>query len=88
MLAELAIRDGDTGAALPLVNSVRAAAGVDALDAVDGLQTIIDERDKQLFAQGIRLVDQRRFNIWHLGGDTWRFLPITESERNDNPNLN
>lgn len=88
MLAELAIRNGDSDTALGLINSVRAVAGVDALEEVDGLQTIIDERDKQLFAQGIRLVDQRRFDIWHLGADTWRFLPITESERNDNPNLN
>jgi hypothetical protein len=86
MLAELAVRNGDGGTALDLVNQVRADAGVDALDSVD-LQTIIDERDKTLFAQGIRLVDQRRFDLWHLPQGTWRFLPITERERNDNPNI-
>ncbi|NBC18269.1 MAG: hypothetical protein GVY18_13240 [Bacteroidetes bacterium] len=86
MLAELAMRNGDDGTALDLVNQVREDAGVDALDSVD-MQTIIDERDKVLFARGLRLVDQRRFDLWHLPQGTWRFLPITERERNDNPNI-
>ena len=86
MRAELAVRNNDPGTALPLVNAVRAAAELEALDSVN-MDVIIAERDQELFAQGIRLIDQRRFDIFHLPSGTWRYLPITERERNDNPNI-
>ncbi|HMB92298.1 MAG TPA: RagB/SusD family nutrient uptake outer membrane protein [Rhodothermales bacterium] len=86
MLAELAVRNNNAGTALPLVNAVRAAAGLDALGSVN-MDAIIAERDQELFAQGTRLIDQRRFDIFHLPAGTWRYLPITERERNDNPNI-
>ncbi len=87
MLAELDIRDGNTGSALTRVNNVRADHGLDPLGSIDmdGLRV---ERDKELFARGQRVIDERRFNAWHLGSGTWQFLPITERERNANSNFN
>lgn len=29
----------------------------------------------------------RRFGLFHFPEDAWRHLPVTESERNQNPNL-
>lgn len=86
MLAELAARAGDSGAALQGVNAVRASHTLEPLDSVN-LDAIIAERERELFVRGIRLLDQHRLGDWHLPAGTWRFLPITERERNDNPNL-
>ena len=86
MLAEIEVREGNTASALNRVNAVRASHGLDPLTAVD-LDVIYEERDKELFTLGIRLVDQRRFDRWHLPAGTWKYLPITQSERNSNPNL-
>ncbi|MCI0694022.1 hypothetical protein L0337_18695 [candidate division KSB1 bacterium] len=86
MLAELDVRDGNAGAALPRVNAVRASHQLDPLAAID-LDGIYVERDKELFVTGVRLLDQRRFNRFHLQAGSWQFLPITDDERNNNPNL-
>jgi starch-binding outer membrane protein, SusD/RagB family len=86
MLAELDVRDGNTGAALPRVNAVRTSHGLDPLTTID-LDGIYVERDKELFVTGTRLLDERRFNRFHLATDKWQFLPITDDERNNNPNL-
>jgi len=86
MLAELALRGQSTGDALTRVNAVRASHGLADLTAVD-LDVIYEERDKELFVQGNRLMDQRRFDNWHLPDGTWKYLPITADERNNNPNL-
>jgi starch-binding outer membrane protein, SusD/RagB family len=87
MRAELILRGAASGDALGLVNEVRASHGIAPLSSVD-LDIIYTERDKELFASGNRLVDERRFNKWHLGPGTWKYLPVTESERNGNPNIN
>lgn len=85
--AEVALRTGGSGA-LALVNGVRESHGLEALASVD-LNTIATERDKEMFAEGIRLIDQRRFDPsvldFHLDAGAWQFLPITQQERNDNP---
>lgn len=89
MLAELAVRlDGAAGlvTATTLVNANRAAAGLPPI-AVTGLDTIMQERDFQLFTQGARLADQRRTNTFHLPAGAWRYLPIPLDERNANPNI-
>ena len=86
MLAELDLRDGDAASALTRINAVRASHELDPLTEVDEL-ILMDERDKELFTMGLRLPDQRRMDIWHLGPDTWWFLPITQDERNINTNL-
>jgi starch-binding outer membrane protein, SusD/RagB family len=84
MLAECKIRRGVSG--LEHINRVRAFYGLKALETAT-LETIITERDKELFCTGMRLPDQRRFNRWHLDAGTWQYLPIPQSERDLNPNL-
>jgi hypothetical protein len=104
ILAEAAIRGEDISAAaangipttaLELVNAVRASYEIDPLGSID-LAGVVAERDKELFAEGARLIDQRRIDDsilpWHLPEQvgtqqTWQYLPITQQERNDNPNL-
>ena len=86
MLAELAALHGKSGDPVALVNAVRSSHGISDISNVDE-DVIIEERDKELFLTGQRLIDQRRFDLWHLGPDTWHYLPIVERERNANPNL-
>lgn len=89
ILAETAIRvANDPAAALTNVNNVRQAINL-APRTVTNLDSVYIERDKQLFGTGVRLIDQRRFNRWHLAGgtSTWWFLPIGQPERNVNQNL-
>ena len=85
MLAELEL-SSNVPSALARVNAVRASHGIGQLTNLD-LNTLIKERDKELFLQGARLVDQRRFGLWHLGPGTWLFLPFSDQERNNNPCL-
>ena len=92
MLAELALRlDGDEGRALELVNRVRASHRLAPLESVAlqgaGRNTIVSEREMELFVTGARLVDQRRFGLGFEIPGPWRYLPITQNERNQNPNL-
>ena len=87
MRAELILRGNGSGDALGLVNEVRASHGIVPLTSVD-LDVIYTERDKELFVTGNHLVDERRFNKWHLPAGTWEYLPVTERERNGNPNIN
>ena len=86
MRAELNLRSAGSGDALGLVNEVRGSHGLADLAAVD-LDVIYTERDKELFTTGARLVDERRFNKWHLPAGAWMYLPITQDERNNNPNI-
>ena len=85
MLAELLLPTDNAGA-LGHVNKVRASHGLAPLAALNEA-VLIAERDKELMTTGARLPDQRRFDIWHLGQNTWKYLPITQSEINGNPNL-
>jgi starch-binding outer membrane protein, SusD/RagB family len=96
VLAECAIRSGDNATGLSLVNAVRASHGVkqltaedvDALHSGDYEEFIFVERDKELCFTGLRLMDQVRFNKWHLDpAETWKKLPISQDERNANPNF-
>jgi hypothetical protein len=95
ILAETDLRiSNDAQTALTRVNAVRASIPVPTglmtgltARTTTNLDSIYIERDKQLFGTGMRLCDQRRFNRWHLGAETWRYLPITLPERTTNPNL-
>ncbi len=97
MIAEILVRNNNFTAALVEVNRVRAAvprvAGVSALAlrSTTSLDSIRLERQKQLFATGLRILDQRRFNDWHFppaqASTAWYYLPIAENERTANPNL-
>lgn len=98
--AEAHVRSGNNAAALVEINKVRAAVPPVVvaqrtvkleLRTATNLDSIYIERDKQLFATGMRLADQRRFNRWHfppsVAAIAWYFLPIAQNERNTNPNL-
>lgn len=98
MIAEILVRNNSPStAALVEVNRVRAAvprlAGIPALAlrSVTNLDSIRLERQKQLFATGLRILDQRRFTDWHFppaqASTAWYYLPIAENERTANPNL-
>jgi hypothetical protein len=92
MKAELAIRGYDSNDPIQLINEVRSSYNLDSLTISTSnpdtlLNILIEERDKELFCRGERLPDQRRFNLWHLGAGSWQYLPITQRERNSNPNI-
>lgn len=93
ILAELDIRDAINASALTRINKVRASFNLDPKLTAD-MDLLIDERDKTLFLSGMRLVDQRRFNRWHLPTANqqykhrgWLYVPIGEAERDQNPNI-
>ena len=97
MLAEISIRNSEDAEGLNLVNAVRASHGVVELTAEDVdaqfggnyLDMIYVERDKELCFTGMRGADQVRFDRWHLDpATTWKRLPISQQERNGNPNFN
>ena len=90
MLAELSIIGENAGiSATDAINAVRAAYGISPLSETN-LEVLIEERDKELFCQGQRLIDQNRFSEtldWHLiDSDTWHYLPIPYEEELANPN--
>lgn len=85
MRAEVALNGGG-GDALALVNEVRAAYSIAPLAAVD-MAVLEVEREKELLHTPNRVLDQRRFSSWHLPAGSWQWFPITQSERNNNPNL-
>ena len=51
------------------------------------LGLLIEERDKTLWMRGVRITDQKRFDLWHLGDNTWPYIPIPDSEILNNPNV-
>ena len=89
VLAELALRSESVNVtALDAINAVRSSYGLSSLESVD-LDVLIHERDKELFCQGQRLIDQNRFSgnlNWHLPNNTWHYLPIPFEEELNNPN--
>lgn len=87
MLAEIAVRSGNPATALTLINEVRASHDIDPFVGVVTMDVILEERDKELFVTGNRMIDQRRTDTFHLPEGTWRYFPITQSERNQNENL-
>lgn len=97
MRAELAVRGVGSGDALSLINEVRVSRSVSKLPTGTTITltdpttstsySIYEERDKELFVRGNRLVDQRRFNRMHIPG-MWQYMPITREEKDRNPNWN
>jgi hypothetical protein len=92
MLAEVELQEGGaTGPAnaRTLIDEVRASHEIDPLPlttTVD-INLLLEERDKELYLTGNRMVDQRRYDNWHLPAGSWKYFPITQSERNNNPEL-
>jgi hypothetical protein len=72
--------------ALALINEVRASSDIPPRLTAD-MDDLIEEREREFFTQGLRLIDQRRFDIFHLPAGRFQYLPITQSERNQNENL-
>lgn len=98
MIAEMQLQvNRNTTAALLEVNRVRASVplvpGIPKLmpRSTTTIDSIRIERQKQLFATGLRTLDQNRFDDWHFpsaqANTAWRYLPISQNERNANPNL-
>ena len=90
ILAELALR-GETVnmSALDAVNTVRNFYSLQSIENID-FSILLHERDKELFCQGQRLVDQNRFSdliSWHISGEnTWHYLPVPYEEELSNHN--
>ena len=90
ILAEADIFDGgDTDDARARINAVRAARELEPIGDDDDVDQdlLLQVRDRELFTQGQRLVDQRRFGIFHLAPGKQQYFPLTQTERNANPNV-
>ena len=87
ILAELAVRGVGSGNAETLINEVRTSHNISAITGTITTETIYMERVKEFFATGIHLIDQRRFDKWHLPGKD-PFFPVSITEINENPNIN
>lgn len=61
--------------ALSLVNLVRDSHGIPPIAGPVDLEIILEERDKELFATGQRLLDQLRTGNFHLDGGTLYSVP-------------
>ena len=94
MKAEAIMRGGTAGVtALSLVNDLRQLRGATPLGALNDA-SMLDERGRELYWEGIRRMDQVRFGTWD---DTWGSKTVTESFRvlypipqqalDSNPNL-
>ena len=68
MKAELLLRKGDAGGALQYVNEVRARAGATPATEVT-MESLLDERARELFAEGHRRSDMIRFGVY--GNPRW-----------------
>ncbi|MBL7977901.1 MAG: hypothetical protein JNN12_06135 [Bacteroidetes Order II. Incertae sedis bacterium] len=86
MLAELELPE-NVQSARARVNSVRSIYDLSPLTQLSA-QDVLDERDRTLFGTGLRLLDQRRKNLWPPSSGQWKYLPVSAVERIRNPNLN
>jgi hypothetical protein len=87
------LRSGDAAGALAMVNELRAKRGASPLAVLDEA-TMLDERGRELYWEGIRRVDQIRFgtftSTWEEKEttDPYRVLfPIPQQALDSNPNL-
>jgi len=81
---------GNPAAAIPLIDKVRAAAGLFPYTGAVTAQAVRDqimyERAAELFLEGQRLVDQRRLSDPWLQGRGVCF-DVSQQERDANPNI-
>ena len=71
MKAEAAMRNGDTGTALSMVNTLRTARGASALASIDA-DAMLAERGRELYWEGHRRTDMIRFGKFL---DAWQEKP-------------
>jgi hypothetical protein len=99
---QLIIAEAEGGqTAIDVVNALRARVSLPAVSGAEAAniqQTVIEERRRELFLEGQRMYDIRRFNIGFTPatgtafpkggtyGDT-RCLPLPDIERFNNPNI-
>ena len=76
----------DPSVALDNANAVRTSHGIDPLESIDQAGLLV-ELDKEACWEGLRVILERKFVGWHIDGG-WEYLPITQDERNINPNIN
>lgn len=70
--AEANFRNGNTAAALAEINALRARSNAPALGVVT-LETILDERARELYMEGVRRTDLVRFGKFTSGDYVWPF---------------
>jgi len=92
MLAEVDIETGGLTSGISAreyIDEVRDSHGLDPIGATETVDRdlLLLERDKELYLTGNRLIDQRRFDFFHLPDGAWEYFPITQSERNENENI-
>jgi hypothetical protein len=67
------------------VSAIAATVTITLNDPVTATSySIYVERDKELMLRGNRLIDQRRFGLFHLPG-RWQYFPISSAEKARNP---
>ena len=91
--AEAQLRLGDADGALETINEMRTARGGDEMDGLDEA-SLLDERARELYWEGLRRVDQIRFGTFN---DAWTekaaseptrvLFPIPQQAIDSNPNL-
>jgi hypothetical protein len=95
MKAEALFRNGNVGAALPLVNQIRTRSNASTLTSLT-LKNIEDERAREFIWEGHRRRDMIRFGTYFTGTwtfkttqtPTWRGIyPIPAEQITANPNL-
>lgn len=77
MKAEAALRTGDSGMALDIVNQIRSTRGVEALGAINE-DALLAERGRELYWEGHRRTDLLRFGKFL---DAWEEKPASGTER-------
>jgi hypothetical protein len=94
MKAELLLRLGRAGEALPFVNEVRARADVDGFTEVT-FENLLEERGRELFCEGHRRSDMIRFGVYRdarwekpdVSPEYVTLWPIPKSKLDVNENL-
>ena len=77
MKAEAAMRNGDSGTALDMVNTLRTARGATTLGSIDA-DAMLAERGRELYWEGHRRTDLIRFGKFL---DAWQEKPASGPER-------
>lgn len=103
ILAEAALANDDPDGAVAIINKLHAKAGISDYDATgasneDVMAQVIEERRRELFLEGHRLGDVRRYDLPlrpppgspYIDGGSYgdqRCFPLPDVERIHNPNL-
>jgi len=88
--AEVLLTQGQVSGAVDLMNQVREAWGMDALDtsmsAAEATEALKHERMAELFLMGQRMLDMRRWDLFPSGWEG-ECSPLPRAETDNNPNF-